>query len=386
MECKLEELAAAITSSVLGRLDTGVWEALTGQQQEQQQQSGGRVPFVAPRDAAALEDDQRPTEKAETEAIAEAVAPLRSRIAALEEQMSQLMAAAPVGRSGSSSSSGGGGGGDTHKGGRGCSGCVSRGAGLGRAEEGGNAPEAEPLFALNALAQRTGTLEGRHKQVQAKVALLDNAFGPKASDWAQTIKAFLQEREAAKRAAVAHGGAGRAVVTHSAPGGGGGKGKRRLAVDAPVFSPRAARTGCGNGGAGGGTAAASTAPSSVPLIVVAGTKHDNNAPEIVGATQRDNTVANTTTSATTSTAKAGVEWRERVVDRCAACAETQERCSRLERRVEDSEEAVALLQSKVASTAAAAAAAADDAAKAWEAAENSRRDAAAEKPACLSSG
>ncbi|CAM9633796.1 unnamed protein product [Pylaiella littoralis] len=381
--CKLEELAAVITSSVLGKVDAGVREALSTSQQQhqqqQQQQSGGGVPFAAPRTAAALEDDQRRTGAAEAEAVAAAVAPLRSRLAALEEQMSQLMAAAALDRSGSSNnSSGGGGGSDTREGGRGSSGGVGGGVGFGRAGGGGSAAEVEPLLALNALAQRTGTLEGRHRQVQAKVALLDNYFGPKASDWAQTIKTFLLEREASGGAPR---GAGNVAAVNSTAGGGGGKGgKKKLAVDAPVFSPRAARTGYGNGGAGGapregGAAAVPTGPPSVPLVDVGGTKHDKSAPE-----GNDDAVENTTTSATAaSMVTAGVGRAGRVVDRCAACAETQERSSRLEKRVADSEETLALLQSKAPNTTSVATTAAVDAVKAWMATEISRRDAAAGK-------
>lgn len=395
VECKLEELAVAIKSSVLGKVETGVREALLMGQQHQrqrQEQSGGGAPFVAPRAGAASKDDQRRTEAAEAEAVAAAVAPLRSRLAALEEQMSQLMATASIDRIGSSNS--GGGGGDTRKGGRGGSGGVGGGVGLGRAGGGGSAAEAEPLVALNALAQRTGTLEGRHKQVQAKVALLDNAFGPKASDWAQTIKAFLQEREAAVGVAAVPRGAGRAAApvpaVHSAPGGGGGKGgKRKLAVDAPVFSPRVARTGCGSGGAPaeGGEAATLTGLPSLPLDVVAGTKYDKSAPETVGATRIDGTAeANCKASAVASEATERAGGRDKVVDRCIACAEAQERCSRLEKRVEEVEGALAALQSKAATMTSAATTAVADAVKAWEAAENNRRDAAAEKAASSSSG
>ena len=375
VEHKLEELAVAITASVLDKLDTGVWEALAaGQQQQQQQQqhSGSRSAALT---AAASEDGQRQTEAA----VAAAIAPLRSRLAALEEQVSQLTAAA-------ARSSANNGGGDPSRGGRGGSGGVGSGVGLGRGGGGGNAAAAEPMLALNALAQRTGTLEGRHKQVQAKVALLDNAFGPKASDWAQTIKAFLQEREAISR-----GGGGRAAAAGVRPTGGGGGGggsglsgsgngskggKKMLGVDAPVFSPQSARISSRGAGAG----AAAGAP-----VVAAGASRIESAPEVVGTAQGDDAAVAGAAGAAAAAGPGAGKAEGGVEIGCAACAQTQERCSRLEKRVAESERALSLLQSRTAAAATAATAAATtaaaDAVRAWEVEESSRRDVAAEKAA-----
>lgn len=258
---------------------------------------------------------------------------------------------------------------------------------MGRAGGGGGTAVSDPLLALNALAQRTGTLEGRHKQVQAKVALLDNAFGPKASDWAQTIKAFIQERETA---AAAGGGAGRGAVAARSAGGGssGGKagGKRTLTVDAPVFSPQSAisisSSGSASKGSGKAGATGGTGEASGP-----GTNRVESAPEVVrpprgaAAAAHENSAA--AGSAAGSAAAAGEA--EATASGCTACAEAQERCARLEKRVAESEGALALVQSRLAAATEAAtetaAAAAADAIKAWEAEESDRRGAAADKAA-----
>ncbi len=388
VECKLEALAAAITASVFGKLDTGVREALAtgrppphqqqqGQQQEQQSLGASFAPPRAPAldtagssAAAAREANQKQIE----EAVAAAVAPLHTRLAALEEQVPQLSAAAARGDGASNE-----GGGDAGRGTRGGSGGAGGGVGMGRAGGGGGAAVSDPLLALSALAQRTGTLEGRHKQVQAKVALLDNAFGPKASDWAQTIKAFLQEREAAA------GGAGRgAAAARSAGGGSAGKGaKRTLTVDAPVFCPQSAISGSSKGSSKA-SAPGGVGEASGPVVVVASTKRVESTPEVVRPA-RDAAVAGENSAAAGRTAGGGEGENP---SGCAACAETRERCSRLEKRVAEAEGALSLVQSKLAAAAAAAAA---DAIKAWEAEESDRRDAAAaaaaaDKAASLDAG
>eukprot|EP00903_Cladosiphon_okamuranus_P010438 g9874.t1 len=373
VDLKLEELAAAITASVLGKLDTGVWEALaTGQQhhpQQQQHPESSSAAFTA----AASEDGRKQTEAA----VAAVVAPLRSRLAALEEQVSQLTASA------ARSSGNNGGDGDASRGGRGGGGGVGGGIGLGRGSGGGNAAATEPMLALNALAQRTGTLEGRHKQVQAKVALLDNAFGPKASDWAQTIKAFLQEREATA------GGGARVAATAIRPAGGGVSGsgsgskggKKTLGIDAPVFSPQTARNSSkayGKGNLHGGVGAGAGAAAGSSVVAAAGARRVESVTEVVRAAQGDDVaIAGAAEAATAGARDGGGD------NGCAACAQTRERCDRLEKRVAESETALSLLQRRTAAAATAATVAATtaaaDAVKAWEVEESSRRDAAAEK-------
>ncbi|CAM9692254.1 unnamed protein product, partial [Discosporangium mesarthrocarpum] len=59
--------------------------------------------------------------------------------------------------------------------------------------------------AVSLLSQRTGTMEGRHKIVQSKVAQLDNALGLKAADWGQTLSGILMERAQAGHAAATSG-------------------------------------------------------------------------------------------------------------------------------------------------------------------------------------
>lgn len=336
VEYKLEELAAVITASVVGKLEVDVREALWAGDQQQHHPPAPPPPPPAAAAVSSHEDEQRRV----AAAVEAAVAPLRSRLAALEEQMSRLSAASRSGGGGS-----GDGGRDTPRGVRGIS---SGSAGGVRGGAGGNAAP-EPLVALTALAQRTATLEGRHKQLQAKVALLDNSFGPKASDWAQTIKAFLQERVSEP----AGGVGGRAAVTVGTRGKGG---KRGLGIDAPAFYPQsaaqrstAAVCASANTGPGQGAAAPAPAPAPAPSVVVEGAKHEESAPEVVGAAQGDSTAAAESTAAKgTATATTAGQ-----LHRCAGCAETQERCNRLERRVAESERALSLLQSQAAAVAAA---------------------------------
>ncbi|CAM9748337.1 unnamed protein product [Ectocarpus sp. 4 AP-2014] len=364
VEYKLEELAAVITASVVGKLEVDVREALWA---GNQQQHHSPAPPPPPHAAAAVpshEDDQRRV----AAAVEAAVAPLRSRLADLEEQITRLSAASRSGSGGS-----GDGGRDTPRGVHG----NSSGSGGGvKGGAGGNAA-AEPIAALTALAQRTGTLEGRHKQLQAKVALLDNSFGPKASDWAQTIKAFLQERVSEPAAGVA----GRAAGTVRTRGKGG---KRGLGIDAPAFVPQSAAQRstaavCPSASSGPGQGAARAAPPApAPSVDVEGAKHEESAPEAVGAAQGDSTAAAESTAAkgaataTVTVAAAGK------LHRCAGCAETQKRCSRLEKRVAESERALSLLQSQAAAAATEATAALESRRTAAAAAT-----AAAEKAASL---
>ncbi|CAB1097553.1 unnamed protein product [Ectocarpus sp. CCAP 1310/34] len=358
VEYKLEELAAVITASVVGKLEVDVREALWAGNQQQQHLP---VPPPPPTAAAAVpshEDDQRRV----AAAVEATVAPLRSRLAALEVEITRLSAASRSGSGGS-----GDGGRDTPKGVRG----KSSGSGGGvKGGVSGNAA-AEPIAALTALAQRTGTLEGRHKQLQAKVALLDNYFGPKASDWAQTIKAFLQERVSEPAAGVAR----RAAVTVGTRGKGG---KRGLGIDAPAFVPQSAAQRstaavCASASSGPGQGAArAPPPAPAPSVDVEGAKHEESAPEVVGAAQGDSTAAAESTAAkgaATSTATAAAVGK---LHHCAGCAETQESCSRLEKRVAESERALSSLQSQ-------AAAAATEATAALE----SRRTAAAAATAAV---
>ncbi|CAM9127268.1 unnamed protein product [Ectocarpus sp. 12 AP-2014] len=339
VEYKLEELAAVITASVVGKLEVDVREALWAGNQ-QQHHSPAPPPPPPPPAAAAFpshEDDQRRV----AAAVEAAVSPLRSRLAAFEEQMTRLSAASRSGSGGSGDS-----GRDTPRGVRGSS--SGSGGGV-KGGAGGNAA-AEPIAALTALAQRTGTLEGRHKQLQAKVALLDNSFGPKASDWAQTIKAFLQERGSEPAAGVA----GRAAVTVGTRGKGG---KRGLGIDAPAFVPQSAAqrstaVACASASSGPGQGAARAAPPApAPSVDVEAAKHEESAPEVVWAAQGDSTAAAESTAAkgaATATATAAAAGK---LHRCAGCAETQERCSRLEKRVAESERALSLLQSQAAAAA-----------------------------------
>ncbi|CAM9394148.1 unnamed protein product [Ectocarpus sp. 6 AP-2014] len=372
VEYKLEELAAVITASVVGKLEVDVREALWAGNQQQHHSPAPPPPPPPPPPAAAAvpshEDDQRRV----AAAVEAAVAPLRSRLAALEEQMIRLSAASRSGSGGSGDGGSGDGGRDAPRGVRG----NSSGSGGGvKGGAGGNAA-AEPIAALTALAQRTGTLEGRHKQLQAKVALLDNSFGPKASDWAQTIKAFLQERVTEPAA----GAAGRAAVTVGTRGKGG---KRGLGIDAPAFVPQSAAQRstaavCASASSGPGQGAARAAPPApAPSVDVEGAKHEESAPEVVGAVQGDSTAATKSMAAKgAATATAAAAGK---LHRCAGCAETQERCSRLEKRMTESERALSLLQSQAAAAAATEATAALESRRMAAAAAT----AAAEKAASL---
>lgn len=234
VDSKLEELAAAISLSLANKLEPGVRGALLGQRHFQQNQHDGVgvSQYSSPQDRAHLEGTTR-------RVVETATAPLQSRITALEEQVSELRAAierntrvtvdpreserstqqhsrgmgrtsrpdaiprdhndVPLPQSSRGLQQGGKGGGG------------NRGGSGGRCGSGGGtgAPSLEESIA--ALSQRTGTLEGRHKQVQAKVALLDNAFGSKASDWAQTLKSILAEREKGGGGGVGRGGGGRSA-------------------------------------------------------------------------------------------------------------------------------------------------------------------------------
>lgn len=242
VDSKLEELAAAISSSVLGKLDVGVMRGTL-----LSQRGAGATPGSPPIRSAAISSDAAAAAAAaagvaQGRAAETAVAPLRSRLSALEEQVAELRAALErknntvtaahgprmrsldhfVGESDlrvSSSTRG------HHPGGRAGRGVAggSGGNGSGSGGGGGIGNSGNSLEqSLSALAQRTGTLEGRHKQVQAKVALLDSAFGSKASDWAQTVRDILVEREAAAGGG-ASGGTGKTSASSSRAGNKGGK-------------------------------------------------------------------------------------------------------------------------------------------------------------------
>lgn len=266
------------------------------------------------------------------------------------------------------------------------------GAGTGTGAGGGVAA-LEQSFA--ALAQRTGTLEGRHKQVQAKVALLDNAFGSKASDWAQTVKHILIEREAASAAG---GGGGKAGVRAGPKGG-----SKKTAAGGVSLQPVPSGSGNSNvraGGGGGGGGIGSRGgngaphqprdsgpggPAETPVTTASGAGAGNgNGYEV--AAGRPNTTHASGRATSTSTPKASSQGADAscttpevvqashapqgcatlVSGRCPACNEMEERCTRLEARVLESERALALLQSKASSATVAAAAAEADAAKALE--------------------
>ncbi|CAM9450931.1 unnamed protein product [Choristocarpus tenellus] len=86
--------------------------------------------------------------------------------------------------------------------------------------------------AVSLLSQRTGTMEGRHKIVQSKVAQLDNALGLKAQDWGQALSSILAERAHGSHAPAAVGRSERRLRSNknskgaggTPRGGGGGRG------------------------------------------------------------------------------------------------------------------------------------------------------------------
>ena len=340
VESKLEELAAAITSSVLGKLDLGVRETIMAQQQVQQQQQGRQrdgVPssYLSSSTSSSTSSTLCPAaptplgyvphEDSQRRVAESVVAPLRTKLASLQDQVTELKAAlerstaaqaageAPrqqhhhyqqqhhqqqqqqqpqqqqqqqhpqqqpqqqqqqqqqgkralrpegiVGdNNGGDSRKGGWGGGS---GGVGAGVPANTGAGGGGGGGGGTAGLEQTLAAL---AQRTGTLEGRHKQVQAKVALLDNAFGSKAADWAQTIKLIISERDAATatgRAAAAAAGAATPAARGRGGGAGATKGGKKPSVAADVIhsKPKQVRDGgdvFGGVGSGSGCMAVGT--------------------------------------------------------------------------------------------------------------------------------
>lgn len=189
---KMDELAALITASVVGKLDQNVRDTL--------QPCGGILGMSHSASSPPVTTPETAMPPACTESDLE---PICSRLATLEDNVAELKLA--LERRSSISTSGGAlkcpeassgendgttasgkGHQSGNRGGRGtCSGGISN----------GNLSSLEQNFST--LAQRTGTLEGRHKQVQAKIALLDSAFGSKASDWAQTVRDILVEREVA---------------------------------------------------------------------------------------------------------------------------------------------------------------------------------------------
>ena len=269
VDSKIDELAAAISSSLVNKLEPGVRGALLGQRQLQQhRQPGGAVVSTS----SSFPQDRALCEGAADRAAESATAPLRSRLAALEEQMSELRAALER----SSAATMDPGAAEvlaqqrSHRAGRTlrqentprdrsdapsprCSRPIQlTGKGLGggnRGGAGGRCGNGSGIVATSleesvaALAQRTGTLEGRHKQVQAKVALLDNAFGSKASDWAQTIKTILAEREK-----MIGGGMGKAGGVRSAAK----SGKMSTTMSSQAAQARIGGSGVtGTGGRGG---------------------------------------------------------------------------------------------------------------------------------------
>ncbi|CAM9656697.1 unnamed protein product, partial [Sphacelaria rigidula] len=343
VDSKLEELAAAISSSLLGKLDLGpVTGALISQQQHTQH--GPPRPVAMSSNFA----------MGETTAAA-AVAPLRSRVTVLEEQVAELKAA--LERQSSISPQGGATAASRGRGGGGTGGSVS-GASVSALEQ-----------SLSALVQRTGTLEGRHKQVQAKVALLDSAFGAKASDWAQTVRDILVEREAGGKA----GGTGSSIIgraakkggKNSAAGGSAGAGIRATASQ--QVSGSTLGDECTNNSFRGASADSNISSSS----------NSKGGPGTLGMTSGSSTTTTTTTATSQST----------ITSRCTSCTQVEERCARLEARVLESERATSLLRQQTIeanSLAAAAAAAADsgaskaaEAASAAAAAATAAREAAA---------
>lgn len=421
VDSKLEELAAAISSSLLGKLDLGpVTGALISQQQHTQ--------HGPPRPVAMSSNF------AMGETTAAVVAPLRSRVTVLEEQVAELKAAlerqSSISQHSSASrrlpvedmyntstgceneqpppppltSRGPQGGATAASRGRG-------GGGTGGSVSGASVSALEQ--SLSALVQRTGTLEGRHKQVQAKVALLDSAFGAKASDWAQTVRDILVEREAGGKA----GGTGSSIIgraakkggKNSAAGGSAGAGIRTTAsqqVSGSTLGDECTNNSFRGASADSNISSSSNSkggPGTLGMTVAlktsgaAFTKREANerstgpvdttgrgGREGIVATSRSSSVesgSSTTTTTTTATSQSTI------TSRCTSCTQVEERCARLEARVLESERATSLLRQQTIeanSLAAAAAAAADsgaskaaEAASAAAAAATAAREAAA---------
>lgn len=404
VDSKLDELAAAISSSVLGKLDLGVKGALLVQHGASS--SPPSVLTVPQED----ESFQR--------RMAEAVAPLRSRVVALEEQMADFKAAIERNTAAMAAASAASRHPPSPRPGEGfiqqpyqhhqqqpqgknpllpeymageneTTLPSLRGQHAGRGGRGGTAAAGGGVAALEqslaSLAQRTGTLEGRHKQVQAKVALLDNAFGSKASDWAQTVKYILAEREASA------GGGGKACVragtkggkktaagvvapqqpvpsgsgSNNIRGGGGGGGGGRGGFGA-IHHPRESgpggltETSLTGSGAGGGNESGHVVAGGASTTHTSGQATSTSVPKPFpqGAD------ASCTTPEVVQASHASQGCATLVSGRCSACMETEERCTGLEARVLESERALALFQSKVKAATVAAAAAEIDATKA----------------------
>lgn len=382
VDSKLEELAAAISSSVLGKLEVGVAGALLSQQQQQQ------LVHAPPSIPAA----------SSTNATVETMTAVRSRLAALEEQVAELRRTAldhsliqnsrlpedrantnygekeppspPLASRGPQRSAGG----------------RNRG-GTGGSMSGGAVSTLEQSLA--ALVQRTGTLEGRHKQVQAKVALLDNVLGPKASDWAQTVRDILADREAAAAAAGGSGAgaggktsafSGRVVkkvgksssahtggISQSLPQSDDYANARARGVSADSNSSSRSRpgakedAGATNRDSGSNSAATtnSSTSSNVPCMnglagatksSAASTKREANPPP----TQPTDATRGRREGTTTSASRAGPVLNtnaaadQSLTRRCGTCAVTEERCTQLEARVSESERAMSLLRKQTA--------------------------------------
>lgn len=432
VDSKLDELAAAISSSLANKLEPGVRGALLGQLhllQQNQHDGVGVSQYSSPQDRAHLEGTTR-------RLVESATAPLQSRITALEDQVSELRAALvrntmvtadpresersiqqhsrgmgrtsrldtiprersdiplPQSSRGLQQTGKGGGG---NRGGSGGRGGIGGGTG---------APSLEESVA--ALSQRTGTLEGRHKQVQAKVALLDNAFGSKASDWAHTLKSILAERERGAGGGMGKGGGSRSsnksgkksvsTSSHAAQAriAGGSKGCGACSDDCGDSAKDGSGTpqqhheggvalgtaltvaattlstggGANRGGHGrrerdisssGGCSIEGTYTidgGSDPISNVLGNtitaSSDENAASV--STKKGNPVpVEMAVRETTSTAgdkKLPLVGSGLSSDRCARCAKTEKRCAKLEARVSEWEQALLGFQKEVSMAAA----------------------------------
>lgn len=417
VDSKVEELAAAITSSVLGKLDIDVREALLSQKHHQQQH---RRTHAAPH-------TQSSSAYASSETAA-TVMQLRSRLTALEEQVVELKATIESKPTKSPSFSqrslddDGSIAGENEpriplasRGPQGSSGSRGGGRAVHAGANSGNGGDRDMLEqSLAALAQRTGTLEGRHKQVQAKVALLDSAFGSKASDWAQTVRDILIEREVAAATA---GGGGTGIRGVTPIGRATGKGSKKSSANSTATSASTSQSSSqgdesvNNRLGSGGTGPNSSNKSGAKQVATArgagstkgadggnrtsnkslseitphanGQSPQNPQPELVESTGQECDIIRVDKGQAN---RATID-RSSSRSRCAACADTEARCNQLEARVFESEGLLAMLQKQAdevtgqaaaaAKAAKAAAAAAEiETAKAAEAAASSAASAA----------